>query len=245
MQTYSEFQPTGFDSKGLGLPNKQKWLVLPVMQTRDSELLERCNFESALKTLGGESPNVQVHRFNHWGPGWFEIIIINPKRKDKVTIAEEIESALADYPILDDSKYSEMKSNAIADHWESSGYDEVKDLIKERLELEETEIDKEKIHRAISDHSRYEVIDSDGSFHTEHMNEILDKIDPWSCLVSAEFYDKEHFDTLPHAIYHVLHKNKVKCSYAVIEPKYEMIPVELPEFITEQYNVNQIKMFPE
>lgn len=36
MKAYSQFRPT--DSKGLGLPDRQDWLVLGVARTRDSGL---------------------------------------------------------------------------------------------------------------------------------------------------------------------------------------------------------------
>jgi hypothetical protein len=89
MQTYSQYRPTGFDSRGLGLPDRQDWLVLPVIQTRDSGPLEQSNFASALKAVGGESETVEVHRFGHWGPGWFEIIIVAPG-SEAARIGEEI-----------------------------------------------------------------------------------------------------------------------------------------------------------
>ena len=99
MKSYSEFRPTQFDSTGLGLDDQQNWLVAPVSQTRDSEALNRANFDATLRELGGESDTVQVHRFGHWGPGWFEIILIDATDTARVQIAQEIEDALSDYPI--------------------------------------------------------------------------------------------------------------------------------------------------
>ena len=78
MESYGEFRPTAFDPKGLGLQEQQDWMVLPTYQTRDSEHLTKSNFEAALEMLGGEGDDVEVHRFGHWGPGWFEIIIVRP-----------------------------------------------------------------------------------------------------------------------------------------------------------------------
>lgn len=109
MQKYSEFRPTQFDARGLGCRDQQDWFVAPVSQTRDSVPLDQSNFASCLKALGGESDNVQVHRFGHWGPGWFEIILINPACLDLVKTAEEIEAALADYPVLDEHDFSERE----------------------------------------------------------------------------------------------------------------------------------------
>ncbi len=83
---YSEFQPTGFDAKGLGLPERQDWVLAPVVQNRDSGCLAKSNFAVVLEDLGGESDTVEVHRFGHWGPGWYEIILCHP------SLNEEIES---------------------------------------------------------------------------------------------------------------------------------------------------------
>lgn len=111
MQTLKEYQPTGFDLKGVGSNESNKnWLVLPVIQTRDSEALELSNFESALKILGGESENCEVMRFGHWGPGWFEIIVINPAIPELLAKAEDIERGLADYPVIDEENFSEKET---------------------------------------------------------------------------------------------------------------------------------------
>lgn len=113
---YSDWRPTGLDAPGLALPERQDWLVLPVTQTRDSSALEQSNFAVALKELGGEGDSVEVHRFNHWGPGWFEIILVAPGSGEAL-IAEDIERALANYPVLDDMDYSERESERAAECW--------------------------------------------------------------------------------------------------------------------------------
>lgn len=118
MQTYSQFQPTGFDAKGLGLDDRQDWLVCPVSQTRDSEVLDKVNFTAALKMLGGESETVEVHRFGHWGPGWFEVILVAPERQNDV---EQIEGALENYPVLDESALSEAESEEYYHNWNNAG----------------------------------------------------------------------------------------------------------------------------
>lgn len=121
MQRYSEFRPTQFDPRGLSLDEQQEWLVLPVAQNRDSGPLEQSNFAVALESLGGESDVVQVHRFGHWANGWFEIIIVDPADKRAVTIAEDIERALEDYPVLDDSDFSEREHEDFLQSWSSFG----------------------------------------------------------------------------------------------------------------------------
>lgn len=47
MKTYREFRPTAYDTAGLGLEDRQDWIVVPCSQTRDSGSYERSNFEVA------------------------------------------------------------------------------------------------------------------------------------------------------------------------------------------------------
>ena len=125
MQRYKEFQPTICDPKGLNADDYSigDFMVVPVGQNRDSNCLQISNFEKALERLGGESDAVQVHRFNHWGPGWFEIILVDPK-SDKVKIAEQIEADLESYPVLDDEHFSNMEQVRAAEIWENMLLDE-------------------------------------------------------------------------------------------------------------------------
>lgn len=132
MRRYADWHPTPFDSSGLGLPDHQDWLVLPVMQTRDSGVLDQSNFRAALESLGGESDTVEVHRFSHWGPGWFEIILIHPSRESE---GEWIESSLADYPILDESLYSDMEHEQEQEDWDSYGESDFRRELKRSFTL--------------------------------------------------------------------------------------------------------------
>ena len=55
MRAYKNWQPTGFDPKGYILDDRQEWLVVPTIQTRDRGILELSNFRVALRMLGGEN----------------------------------------------------------------------------------------------------------------------------------------------------------------------------------------------
>lgn len=116
MIPYSQFCPTACDQRGLGLDDRQEWLVLGVSQTRDSGVLDRCNFAVALESLGGESDTVEVHRFGHWGPGWFEVILVAPGSPAERE-ANAIEAALADYPVLADDRLSAMADEEAREAW--------------------------------------------------------------------------------------------------------------------------------
>jgi hypothetical protein len=83
--------------------------VVSVGQNRDSDILQKANFAAALDMFGGESDTVQVERIGHWGCGWFEIIVIDPRDQKALETAYSIKNSLEDYPVLDDSIYSEFE----------------------------------------------------------------------------------------------------------------------------------------
>lgn len=136
MQTYADYAPTGFDTQGAFLPAQQTWLVVPVGQNRDSDLLSQSNFDQTLKMLGGESDTVEVHRFGHWACGWCEIIIVQPDT-DAAAIAEEIENSLADYPVLSESDYSAREYASYTEQWSSWGCREFRSELVRKFDLDE------------------------------------------------------------------------------------------------------------
>jgi len=68
---------------GAFLPERADWLVVPVIKTRDSGPLATSNFECAWSRIEDASvaddlQSCESHSFNHWGPGWFEVILVRP-----------------------------------------------------------------------------------------------------------------------------------------------------------------------
>ena len=106
-------------SGGIAYPD---WIV-SVGQNRDSDIMEVSNFVSALERLGGESKHVKIERFGHWGCGWFELILVNPKSPKHVKIAFEISKDLENYPLLDESDYYERENEYQAEYAESAKTD--------------------------------------------------------------------------------------------------------------------------
>ncbi len=117
---YADYKPTTFDTKGLNLPDRQDWLVAPVGQNRDSRPLEQSNFAAATRILFdgmGEPPicsTVEVHRFNHWACGWFEIILVHPTRRSEV---EAMAVRLENYALLDEDDCCERDAEAARYAW--------------------------------------------------------------------------------------------------------------------------------
>lgn len=138
MKKYKDWSPSRFDARGLNLPDRQEWLVAPVIQTRDSGPLERSNFRVVRLDLekvqaedgdpsAPDEPDVEVHRFGHWGPGWFEIILVRPG-SPAAKKAEEWEAALSDYPVASEEDFSKEEWEEAVEVWQSCYSD------RERLE---------------------------------------------------------------------------------------------------------------
>jgi hypothetical protein len=87
--------------------------------------------------LGGEGDNVEVHRFGHWGPGWYEIIIVRPGSKAEVK-GREIEDSLEGYPILNENDFCEREQEAAQETWKHcySVRDRVAYIRKNRSDFE-------------------------------------------------------------------------------------------------------------
>lgn len=97
-------------------------------QSRDADALTRSNFECGLRALGGESDSVLVVRERHWAVGWVEWIAIHESNVEAILCADEMACALADYPVLDESHFSELESAEADQYWESL-------RLRERVEL--------------------------------------------------------------------------------------------------------------
>jgi hypothetical protein len=108
---------------------KPDWVVV-VGRNRDSDILSESNFASALEMLGGEGKNVEIARFGHWGCGWFELILVNPKSMKSLKVAYEIEKSLADYPVLNEYDYHEREHEYRSEYAEQAKKDLAEALSK-------------------------------------------------------------------------------------------------------------------
>jgi hypothetical protein len=102
-----------------------------VAQTRDSEALDRSNFDATLKALGGESKHtnaVIVARASHWACGWVEVLLVHKSASKKVAIADEIKRKLEDYPIVDEFLFSDYEQEEKQQIWSILS-------LKERIQL--------------------------------------------------------------------------------------------------------------
>lgn len=107
-----------------------EWFIF-IGQNRDSSALDRSNFECALKALGGESDTIQVVRERHWAVGWVEWIAIHELDEKALIEADEMLCALSDYPILDESHFSELEWSEAESYWASLRLSERVELCQE------------------------------------------------------------------------------------------------------------------
>jgi len=120
LTTYAQFKPTGFDPAGLGLPDQQSWLVAPCTLNRDSDQLTQSNWYAQLAAVEEADPSgddYETHQFNHWGCGWFEVLLVRPGSA-AAAVCEELAERLADYPVLDEEDLSRLESEAYYECWE-------------------------------------------------------------------------------------------------------------------------------
>lgn len=117
---FESFRPTPFDGH-IHIDDREHWYKMPVSQTRDSGPLDRSNFRSFLAGLGGEGEFVEVHRFGHWGPGWFEIILVDPAAEEILDKALDMARGLEDYPVLDEEDHSALEYDEFIESWDAWG----------------------------------------------------------------------------------------------------------------------------
>jgi hypothetical protein len=150
MEQYKNWSPTQFDCKGLGIPDRQNWFVAPVIYSKHTDdCLAHANFDAMLKALGGESETVEVHAFNHWVSG-FDIILISDQDAEKLKLAEEIENALSDYPVIDDELFSQYE---MEEQWNNckTANSELTKEIEDRFNITDLDLTDDAIESLIRD----------------------------------------------------------------------------------------------
>jgi hypothetical protein len=131
MIQYKDFAPTTYDRKGLYCKDRQEWLVAPCGNNRDANLVTQANWESqmaALKELG-EGKTWEVCNFRHWGPGWFEIILIQPGSRAE-ELCNKLEKKLENHPILDEDHFSQVQLEEAVAIWRDALPNQRKELLR-------------------------------------------------------------------------------------------------------------------
>jgi hypothetical protein len=101
------------------LDEPEQWAIV-YTHNRDSGLLDQSNAAAIEKALEpfteADDPDVVSESHRHWAVGWIDGFSIRVFRDGKITEAfqkyHELAQAMADYPILDESDYSERETEA-------------------------------------------------------------------------------------------------------------------------------------
>lgn len=97
---------------------------------RDSTAIDRCNAESIREALqdyiDSDPPTVVDTTFNHWAVGYVDAIIVrvygdNGDITPAFSVFYDLMCRLQDYPVLDESKLSEMEYDEFLESWASWG----------------------------------------------------------------------------------------------------------------------------
>lgn len=95
-------------------------------QSRDSDALERSNFDCALAALRAlpewnmpddETPSRIIVHESHWAFGWVEWIAIHETDAVALSAANDIAARLENYPVVDEDHYSELEYNEACEWW--------------------------------------------------------------------------------------------------------------------------------
>ena len=118
-------------------------------QHRDSNALTRSNYQRIFEDLiayaeklgcqnngidGEEEESDMVYDFraSHWAVGWCETILIcNNAPQALIDYADEINAAMSDYPVYDESHYSELEWDEVQTYWESLAISERVEYIRD------------------------------------------------------------------------------------------------------------------
>jgi hypothetical protein len=111
------------------LKDAEQWAVI-YTHNRDSGLLDQSNatvIEKAMKLFSeGEDPDLVFESHSHWAVGHVDGFSLRVFKNGEITEAfkkyHELAQQLADYPILDESHYSEREFEATLDNIKDAGW---------------------------------------------------------------------------------------------------------------------------
>lgn len=92
-------------------------------QSRESDALERSNFEcvvAALKAISPESEDVwQIVRESHWAVGWVEWIAIHQDATEHLRVADKIREHYENYPVVNEEHFSQVETDDANETWKN------------------------------------------------------------------------------------------------------------------------------
>lgn len=159
-------------------------------QHRDSRALDRSNHQVALEALEALSDAVHVEGTRHWAVGWTDTIVV-PLTESVLREVCELAAALARYPVLDESHWSELECNEFDEWWDDEWHRYVDD---ESMEwLESTTAHDHPLCEA-SEHLYADLCDAMGTAATECDGYSIDHADTGAAEYAAERWFAELFE---------------------------------------------------
>ena len=118
--------------------------TLVLSRTRDSDALTRSNWDAAVERLLAAAKQSRVYaedqynaavydwRASHWACGWVEYLMVRANAPQAVhDEAAAIEQELADYPSLDDDRWSELEAEEADAYWATCSVRERAEMIRD------------------------------------------------------------------------------------------------------------------
>lgn len=105
--------------------DRGEWFRIAGMH-RDSDLIERANFESFRRMVAELDPSETlwaIERYNHWAVGWVETLLVASSGGTfrMLRRAAEMKKQLEKYPIFDEELYSDLESQEVDASWKAYG----------------------------------------------------------------------------------------------------------------------------
>lgn len=107
--------------------DKSNWLHSGIGQSRDSSLVEQCNWLTYVTELSRlcyereeETEDVfAIERQSHWAVGWVEHIVLNPTKQFALEYNQSVAERLEEYPILDEELLSQLETEDALETWQN------------------------------------------------------------------------------------------------------------------------------
>lgn len=125
-----------------GKPDNAAAYTLVYTSNRDSDTLDRANAKAIDDELSQfiESGDVIPQSHSHWAVGHVDGYAIRVRKGRKITAAFrcwcDLQAKLADYPILDESLFSEMELESQQESWELWAQSDFRKAIESVLDVE-------------------------------------------------------------------------------------------------------------
>lgn len=137
LERWSTDGPTAFDSAAnYGGDDMGATYVAPVSINRDTaDALTLSNWRVVTDDLEPlcEHDESGIHRFGHWGCGWYELFLIHESDVKALEAADAWAASLADYCVADEGALSEVEHEAECEAWDNWAASDWRDAVEKRL----------------------------------------------------------------------------------------------------------------